>query len=468
MNVAICIYLLLVVLLGIVGILKTKTFEDHVVANRELPWGIAALSIAATLIGTGATLGVGEMAYKIGISSMLYPTILGVSLLVSMFVAAARFRASNCYTIPELLSADYGETSRYVLAVATILRWVGPTAAQFLAAGVVLTSITGWDLTITIIVSACVILFYTILGGMWSASITDALQVIVIYIALVLLSTLTIKEFGGMSQLLSKLPSEFSSWTNVGIVPLTSWLGGLISLGFVSQPWLQRCASVTTPKNAVKAGILAGLLVLPVGLLSAYVGVLARVQLPGLDAKAAVPAVIMNTFSPFVAGIFVASIIAAAMSCADSWIHSSATLMVKDIYLRIKPNASSKEVYRMTVYSTIFVGILALVLALMWKGGIIMLVMFTGVWSSVIYIGPLLVSWFLPIKLKPRVGLGIMLFLLVLGPVLLFSPNYIFKVHPNFSLAIIALAVTVISLLIPGATYSDHKETVYDQSEVEA
>ena len=79
------VYLSVCMLFGFYGKARTKTSEDYALAGRKMPGWMASLSIAATLVGSGVTIGVGELGYSVGISGVLYPTMLGLCLFISMW-----------------------------------------------------------------------------------------------------------------------------------------------------------------------------------------------------------------------------------------------------------------------------------------------------------------------------------------------------------------------------------------------
>jgi len=383
------VYLSICMLLGLLARFRTKTSEDYALAGRKMPAWMASLSIAATLVGSGVTVGVGELGYSIGISGILYPTILGICLLVSMWVAAARFRKSEKYTIPEMLEDYYGPSARLMVAVIGMIVFIPPTAAQFLVAGLILSALTG------------------------------------------------------ISQ----------SWTAIGPVRLTAYLGVLLMFGFISQAWVQKSASVRTPAQAKWSGIIAGLLIFPVGFLAIFAGLVARLALPEINPQMAVPRVMLTIFPPVVGGIFLAAVIAACMSCADSWIHSSATMFVRDIYQRhINPQASDRRVFAYSEGVCLLYGALAWLLALIAQQEIIMLVLIF-VAPGALFIGPLLAAWFSPRKLRKGIGSAIILVVALLGIALSLKRPFLWGVHPAFSTTIIAYLLTGLGLLLPWTSY---------------
>ncbi|RLG38924.1 MAG: hypothetical protein DRN91_01285 [Candidatus Alkanophagales archaeon] len=446
-------YLGVCMLIGLYGKKLTKSAEDFDVGGRRLPWWVASLSIAATLVGSGVTIGVGELGYKVGISGVLYPLILGVALILSMWLAAARFRRTNAITLQEVLERDYGVEARALVALVMILSLIPAVAAQFLAAGAILSAMTGLDIGISIVVTAAIITLYIFIGGMWAVALTDTLQMIVIYTGLGLLTALI--ATGGFSSQLSQLPPSYWDWTAAGPVRISSYVACLLMFVYVSQPWLQRCAAVRTPEDATKAGVIAGLLIFPIGFFAVSAGLLARVLLPNTEPILAVPQVMLTVFPPAVGALFCAAIIAACMSSTDSWIHSCTTMLVRDFYQRlINPQASDKKILKISRLITIVIGLLGLLLALTIREEVVMLVLLFLA-PSALYIGPLLVSWFSRRrKLKRRAGFAIMLAVSVLGIVLtvlmLFNkPPQIFGMHAALPTVIIAYVLTLILLYLP-------------------
>ena len=454
MTIAIVIvYLGVCMLLGFYGRSRTKNSEDYSLAGRRMPAWIASLSIAATLVGSGVTVGVGELAYTVGISGILYPMILGVCLIFSMWIAAARFRESHKVTIPEMLEDYYGAGSRVVVAFISIIIFIPPTAAQFLVAGMILSALTGISHGMAISIAAFVIIAYVVIGGMWAIAFTDTFQMLFIYLGLSLLAVVSVIKFGGYGTLLAQLPPDHSSWSAIGTLRFTSYLGVLLMFGFISQAWVQKSASVETPAKARWSGIIAGLLILPIGFLALFAGLVARVTLPDINPAMAVPRVMLTVFPHIIGVSFLASVIAACMSSSDSWIHSSATIFIKDIYQRyINPNASDKKIMRYSMAVSLIYGVIAWGLAMKAQEEIIMLVLLF-IAPGALFIGPLLAAWFSPRKLKKGAGTAIILVVAVLGILLSLRKPALWGVHPAFSTTIIAYVLTGLGLLLPWTSY---------------
>jgi len=352
-----------------------------------------------------------------------------------------------------MLEDYYGPRSRIIVALISIIIFIPPTAAQFLVAGKILSALTGISNGVAISIAAIVIITYVVIGGMWAIGYTDAFQMILIYLGLTSLAIVSVIKFGGYGTLLAQLPPGHSNWTAIGPLRFTAYLGVLLMFGFISQAWLQKSASVETPSKAKWSGIIAGILILPIGFLALFAGLVARVTLPDIAPAMAVPKVMLTVFPPVIGGIFLAAEIAACMSCSDSWIHSSGTIFIKDIYQRyLEPQASDKKMLRYSMIVSLVYGVIAWLLALKAQQEIIMLVLLFLA-PGALFIGPLLAAWFSPRKLKKEAGFAIILMVAILGIVLSLKRPFLWGVHPTLSTTIIAYIITGVGLLLPWTSY---------------
>jgi len=152
------------------------------------------------------------------------------------------------------------------------------------------------------------------------------------------------------------------------------------------------------------------------------------------------------------------------MSCADSWIHSSATIFVRDIYQRyINPRATDWRVFGYSVAVCLLYGAFAWWLALMAQQEIIMLVLLF-IAPGALFIGPLLAAWFSPRKLKKGIGIAIIFFVAILGIFLSLKRPFLWSVHPALSTTIIAYVLTALGLLLPWTPYQSQPQRPVDKA----
>ena len=155
---------------------KITGMTDFLLAGRRLGVVMGAGALAATHFGGGMVLGGAEYGYTYGISGVWYGVSSGIGLLALGFFTAHRFRELALYTVPDYLQTRYGgKMVRLLGAALSLTALIGILAAQVNAAGQAF-SILGISSEIAPVIAVLVFITYTVLGGLWAASITDVIQ----------------------------------------------------------------------------------------------------------------------------------------------------------------------------------------------------------------------------------------------------------------------------------------------------
>ena len=217
------------------------------------------------------------------------------------------------------------------------------------------------------IVSAITFIGITFIGGMWSASLSNVLNIILIYVGILAATIIQFKKIGSMDHLAAALPANvpwFSFIDGVGPVTITSWVVTLITVNLSLQSILQISLGAKDAATAKKGFAWGGILMLPVGVLAAFLGLVAKAMYPDAQAALALPQVIVG-LQPVLAGITLAALWAADVSTACNLLLSAGTLFSSDIYKRfINPQCDQARQLLMTRACIIISGILTLGLAM--------------------------------------------------------------------------------------------------------
>ena len=201
-----------------------------------------------------------------------------------------------------------------------------------------------------------IIVFYCALSGLYGVMVTDVIQVAIGGFGVVLGTVLAVNKIGGLSRLaalpaqeLSLFPADMSTLVWL-VVPTTL-------LGLVSQPSYQRVNACQNEKTAFRAPLLAACVVMVLAFFPVLAGMCASILWPDLDSSKAVPQLLKEVFPPVVAAIFIAAILAAIMSTADSVLLAGVANVVRDIYQQIlRPDATDKELLRTSTLATVSSG----------------------------------------------------------------------------------------------------------------
>lgn len=363
------------VLFGISWYVKHKaaaSTEAYVLAGRKLTTPLIMVSIVGLAVGGASTIGVAEQAYKVGLSAGWYTAAWGIGAIVMGLTVAKKYRQLNITTVPELLERYYDRRSMIAGIGCQVLVQLVIMSLQYVAGGAILaalmpnifTPVTG------MLTSAVVFIGITLIGGMWSASQSNVLNVTLQYIGITVAAFLILGMAGGIDVVAIQAPSITSMDLISGVGPMTiiTWIVVLITVNVSLQAIIQISLGAKDVQTARKGFIIGGLVMLPVGFIAALLGVIAAEMYPAISPTTALPKLIMS-LNPWLAGVTLASLWAADVSTACNLLLSAATLYSHDIHKQfIDPNMSDKKYMTVTRISVLLLGLLTLGFALTISG----------------------------------------------------------------------------------------------------
>ena len=223
-TIIVIVYLLFMLWIGWYSSTKISTNTDFMVAGRRLGPLLMAGTLAATEIGGGSSLGVVQNGMSgFGLSASWYITTMGIAFIILSFVAP-KFRAATVKTVPEYFRRRYGKSCGIITAVIMLLPLVGLTAGQFIASAVILSTMLNIDYQVAVIIVAVVVTVYSIMGGLWSVTLTDFVQVFLIVIGMIIAVPFAMNYAGGWDNVASNIPegtlSLFQGYDLFGIISL--------------------------------------------------------------------------------------------------------------------------------------------------------------------------------------------------------------------------------------------------------
>lgn len=381
-------YLACMLVVGFTSSRRIKGIAGFYVSDRSGSALLVSGSLLATIVGASQTLGLAGLGYARGLVGAWWMLVGSVGLIILTFRLAGKVRATEVYTLPELLKRQYGSESLKIIASLLIsLAWLGVIAAQVVAAGKIMTSLWPVPLWLSVVVMGGVFVGYTTLGGQYSVLKTDFIQFIIILAGVVACLVLSVNAAGGFSAMAKTLPASHFSFP---VSEQFTWNDLLIFLLFVGSTYLvgpdiySRLLSARSPATAKRATLTAALVMIPLAFVITLIGVCARVLFPGIPAENAFPAVVMNLLPAGVNGFVIAALLAAVMSTAATCLLTTSTIVVSDV-LRPLLKGSHATDKRMLLYSRIvivLVGLFSVLIALHAQGIISSLLMAYTVYSG--------------------------------------------------------------------------------------
>ncbi|MCS7303990.1 MAG: sodium:solute symporter family protein [Thermoguttaceae bacterium] len=339
---------------------RIRTAEDYVVAGRRLPLSLAWATILATWFGACTMLTVTDEVAKEGLHrAAMDPFGASVCLLLAGFFFARPLWRMKLLTVSDFFARRFGRVPEIVSALIMTPSYFGWIAAQFVGVAGMLHLFFGLPMVWGICLTAAVGTGYTLLGGMWSVTITDALQIALVIGGLLILTGQALCQLGqgswsaGMFHLWDQLPVEARLPIDISSLhAFYLWLNAFFigALGNIpGQDLMQRIFSSKSERVAQQACILAGLLYLILGMLPILLGLVAKLVFPEDFKRAVLPALAHLFLHPVFAVIFVVALLSAVLSTIDSAILSPATVLAENIVLRVRPRWSGLWVNHCTV-----------------------------------------------------------------------------------------------------------------------
>ena len=369
------VVLYVVVLFGVTAWARRLTARGgggmvaFLLAGRGLPYWVAAALLTGLAVGGVSTIGTAEWAYQRGISAGWYNAAWAAGAIVLALGAARRYRRFEITTLPELFERHYGVSSRVLGVIGQLVIQIVITALQYVAGGAILRALLPgvFSQFSGMVVTAVVFVGITLIGGFWAAGLTNVINVTVIYAGLVLAAVLTVGEVGGLKQLAASLPEGHPGFDPfaMGAALIAAWFIVMITTTHSTQAIIQIGFAAKDETHAARGYLLAGLLILPVGFISALIGLAAAARYPGIVAAEALPRVVMD-LPPLAAGIVLAGLWAADVSTASALLLGSATLVSNDIVKRFfAPNLSATQDQRVCRITVAVLSVVTFLLALL-------------------------------------------------------------------------------------------------------
>ncbi len=359
-------YLSLLILWGMYQGRKVKTDADYAIAGRNLPGWVAALSERATGESSWALLGLPGLAYASGLVG-IWTAIGCVAGIVTAWAGIAwrlrdeaeRYRVTAFTKYIAEKHADAGKWIRVLGSLTLVFFFFFYVGAQFLGGGKTLHTMFHIDPRLGMLITALIIVPYTVYGGFRSVVYTDVVQAIVMITALVvgpIVGIITIANTpdlfaSSIPQALRLAGSKYSSMTGAvsGFALGALIMGGLSwFFGYLGgQPQLSmRFMAIKDPKQAKQGrniGILWTVLAYIGALSIGWIGI-ALFGPEGLaDQEYVMPSVMLRIFPPFIAAILITGAIAAMISTADSLLILSATELSENLLKRQQDSEDNRK-----------------------------------------------------------------------------------------------------------------------------
>jgi len=363
---------------------RNKSGDDYYVGGRKMKSYHVGLSVVATDVGGGFSIGLGGLGFVMGLSGswMLFTGLIGAWLAAVFLIPKVKQNRAfdNAYTFPQVFEHYYSPNVALVAAIISAIGYAGFTSSQMLA-GAKLASGTFADLdqNMALYIMGTVAVVYTVLGGLKAVIYTDTIQWALLMFGLIFIGVpIAYIEIGGIEAIRATVAPEMLSLTNVSWQDIVYWAVTIIPIWFVGMTLYQRIYACGDEKTAKRAWYLAGVFEWPImAFLGVLLGLFAKVgadqgmfeylgaaDISDTDPETGLPMLLRTVLPVGLLGIMMAAYFSAILSTADSCLMASSGNVVTDIIGRFVPfDSDNPKFVKISQVVTLIIGALALLLA---------------------------------------------------------------------------------------------------------
>ena len=366
-------YFALILVVSLYLILKEKrsstsdASSDYFLGGKNLSWFVIGASLFASNIGSEHLVGLAGAGASGDFPAAQFEILAAFMLLLLGWLFVPLYLRSGVFTMPQFLERRYGAWARNYLTWVSILGYViTKIALTITAGGIIFTTLMGIDFWTGAIIVVVATGIYTIFGGLKVVVYTDMIQMFILLGGSIALSFYGLEALGGWDEVQNlSAPNYTSLWRPLSDpdFPWTGILFGAPILGVwywcTDQFIVERVLAARNIDQARKGTIFAAYLkMLPLfifvvpGLIAYALSVKAgsNFSFPTDNGEviydAALPMLTMQLLPAGLRGLVVAGLIAALMSSLSSVFNSCSTLFTIDVYQRLKPETSQKQLVK--------------------------------------------------------------------------------------------------------------------------
>jgi len=370
-------YILIILVVGLLSArFSSRGLNEFFLGGRKMNKFVVALSAVASGRSSWLLIGLTGMAYIQGLSA-IWAAVGYIIVEFLMFIFAAprlRDQTENYdnLTIPDYFESRHNDSTHLLRILSVIIIVIFMTAyisAQLNAGGKAFSASFEVSQFTGIVITAIIVIVYTLLGGFLAVSITDVIQALFMLIALFVLPIVAIVDFGGIDQIitaLSKYDSAFIDPFALSTGALIGFVG--IGLGSPGNPHiLVRYMSIEKSEQlrfSAYIGTFWNILMAAAAVLIGLVGrayFMSVAILPDGDPESIFPYLAQLHLHPVLFGVIIASILAAIMSTADSMLLVSASSIIRDIYQKIIAPEKELTNKKLVLYSRVIIFLIMLI-----------------------------------------------------------------------------------------------------------
>lgn len=327
-------YMVAMFVIGIIMYKRSRIYDEYFIAGRKFSPFFIVITLAAGI--SSATMAVATLGFEVGMSGAWFFISLGIGAWILLFTIAGRLRALAQYSLTDIFEMRYGPAARTVIAVLGTLAYTILLSIGFVGGGYVLQSVFNIDLVPAMLIIAVPFITYTALGGLWASAVTNIVKFFILVAGVIVLIPAGINSAGGWNALTAVLPSgSFNLFSPDALIMAFGFFWVLTLSMWVAADIYQLVFSTKNIRTA-KIGLgVAGLLIIVLGLMAAFIGLSASVSFPNSNPNDAM-ITLATTLGSGLRGLVFIALLAGSAIAVVMYQLVAATLLVRGVWPKTK------------------------------------------------------------------------------------------------------------------------------------
>ena len=397
----------------IVGILATGfavsrrigSFRDYFVAGGRMTTPLLVCTLVSTYYGLDVLFGASEVGFVDGVVSwFFYSRPYYLAIVVAALVFARKLKRTSFLSLPDVAGATYGRATQAIVAVASFV-YALPLLAV-MGIGVVLDLVLGVPLALGVLLGAAVSVVYTLWGGLLADALTDTVQFTLMCVTLGIAAVLVLEPAGGIDGLRRALPASYFEPRGTypaGVLAVFS-IGALSVL--VEPAFYQRIFAAKSYRAVLIALAIGVVLWAAFDWIVTVLGMAAAASGVDAEPRYALMRLTLDTLPAGLTGLFVAGVIATAMSTIDSYLLIAGGNIAYDLIRPLAaPAMSDARLLRLTRWMIGVAALASVAFALFFTSMVSAWVFMSSVLVATALV-PVTAALYLPRPPKPAAGLA--------------------------------------------------------------
>lgn len=359
---AIAGYICILWLTGMYVTRKSRSADAYLIASRGLSVPFIAVLIAGTWIGGVSIVGMAQGSFIHGLSALWFQAGIWIAMFVTAFLLPRVLGGKKTYSILDVVGGLYDRKTTRLAGILQLAFSVWIVTMQIVGGGAILSVLTKGAISYNggMVLTTVVFTLYNVMGGFVATAYTNLIHICAIVFGIFLGGFYVIFSTGGL-QAMAGGGHYYTAFGDLGVSQALSWAFINFTLGVLAQPVINTASSAKTLREGKKGIVIGNIIAIPVVIMAALCGIIAKYRFPGISSLAALPSLI-SIVPPFVAVFFLISMWAPLMSSGSPFLMGATTLAVKGYIAPFYRMENDRKILLVSRFTTLAIGGLSLVL----------------------------------------------------------------------------------------------------------